>query len=68
VGYLNKTFFGLLLGLLCILLFGLAFVAEVTADHQININTATSEDLDSLPGVGPATAQSIIIRVKHGWY
>ena len=29
-------------------------------DRQININTASLQDLDSLPGVGPATAQKII--------
>jgi hypothetical protein len=29
--YFNKTFFGFLLGFLCLLLFGLAFVTEVIA-------------------------------------
>lgn len=30
------------------------------ADHRVNLNTATAEELDTLPGVGPSIAQSII--------
>lgn len=30
------------------------------SNKQININSATSDELDSLPGVGPVTAQKII--------
>ena len=33
---------------------------EVLVEKSININTATLEELDLLPGVGPAIAQRII--------
>jgi competence protein ComEA len=37
------------------------------ADSIVNINTATVDELDSLPGVGPATAQAIVdYRTEHG--
>jgi competence protein ComEA len=33
----------------------------------VNINTATAEELDNLPGIGPTTAQNIIdYRTQHG--
>lgn len=36
-------------------------------DGVVNINTATVDELDSLPGVGPATAQAIVdYRTEHG--
>lgn len=34
--------------------------AAGSSDGLVNINTATAEELDSLPGVGPSTAQAII--------
>ena len=34
---------------------------------RVNINTATVEDLDTLPGIGPTTAQAIVdYRLQHG--
>jgi len=34
---------------------------------RVNINTASAEELDALPGIGPTTAQSIVdYRVQHG--
>lgn len=43
--------------------------AESSAEPRININTATVEELDLLPGVGKVTAQRIIdFREQNGPY
>jgi len=35
--------------------------------ERVNINTATPEELDALPGIGPATAQAIVdYRLENG--
>ena len=37
------------------------------AGRKLSLATATAEDLDELPGVGPVTAQQILdYRAEHG--
>jgi competence protein ComEA len=39
----------------------------VTSPDAININTATSDELEKLPGVGRKTAEAIVaFRTEHG--
>ena len=41
--------------------------ASTSTQDLLNINTASAEDLDSLPGIGPTTAQKIVdYRDQHG--
>jgi len=46
--------------ILAILSAGFFYFSLVLADEKININLATLEELDTLPGIGPAKAQAII--------
>jgi len=39
---------------------GIKSIKGVNVEDQVNINTASEQALDSLPGVGPVTAQKII--------
>ncbi|MGA2491049.1 MAG: ComEA family DNA-binding protein [Anaerolineales bacterium] len=45
---------------------GIVDTSHVNAG-RVNINTATVDDLDTLPGIGPTTAQAIVdYRLQHG--
>ncbi|RMD71121.1 MAG: ComEA family DNA-binding protein [Gammaproteobacteria bacterium] len=51
----------------CLLWFFVVFTPLALAQEAIDINTATAEQLETLPGIGPKKAQAIIdYREKHG--
>ena len=54
--------------LILILLFGTGALAKKKPPAQpVNINSATSEELQQVPGIGPATAEKILkMRKSYG--
>jgi len=57
------------LALICILLPVMASISQPQNEERININTASIEELERLPGIGPALASRIVAhRRKHGLF
>lgn len=41
----------------------------ITSQKKLNINTATAQELDALPGIGEVIAQRIVdYRLEHGYF
>lgn len=46
---------------------GVSYISELQVQRKININTASLEELQNIPGVGPSTANNIVnYRTKNG--
>src|SRR5712664_4056739 len=53
--------------ILCLLLCTGAFAKKKPPAKPVNINSATSEELQQVPGIGPATAEKILqMRKSYG--
>ena len=47
---------------------GLMFTPTPPAGQKVNINTASAEELDQLPGIGPTAAKKIVeYRIANGY-
>ena len=64
-GRMTRLFFALLA--FCFLLEGISSATKKPPLRPININTANSEELQQVPGIGPATADKILqMRKSYG--
>src|SRR5229473_2323178 len=62
---MTRLFFALLA--FCFLLEGISSATKKPPLKPININTANSEELQQVPGIGPATADKILqMRKSYG--